>query len=369
MKPNFQNNIVHLKLMAFLRQRSISLIAVAVILIIFSGVYVFKGGGKNNIQGAGGFAMHVEASKIQISDVVDSVVTIGSLKANESVIIRPEITGRIKEILFKEGEPVKKGMPLILLEDEVARAELEDAKANFILAKANYYRVKKLFSKSFNSGAAYDEAQANFIKSQAQIDIKQACLKKTKIEAPFEGIIGLRTVSPGDYVQPGQNLVNLEDISPIKVDFNLPEVYATQIKNGQSIEFTTDTLAGQTHKGTVYAINPKLDENGRSLCVRAQASNDRHLLRPGMFVKVTVMLKKRLHSLLVAEEAIVPIGNDQFVYRVIDNKAQFTKVQLGLRKGGMIEILKGLQAGDVVVTAGQLKLQDGAPVTTQTESK
>lgn len=369
MKLNFQNSIVYSKLLPFIRQRSVSLIALAVLLTTFSIVYVLKGRGNNHGHGAGGFSLPIEAIKIETHDIEDSVVTIGSLKANESVVIRPEITGRVKEILFKEGEPVEKGRVLILLEDEVAHAELEDAKANFILAKANYQRTKKLYKQNFNSGASYDEAQANLMKAQAQVEIKQAFLKKTKIVAPFAGVIGLRTVSPGDYVQPGQNLVNLEDISPIKVDFNLPEVYATQVKNGQSIEFMTDTLAGQTHKGNVYAINPRLDENGRSLCVRAQASNDRNLLRPGMFVKITVILKKRLNSLLVAEEAIVPIGKDQFVYLVKDNKAHFTKVQLGLRKDGKIEILKGLKAGDVVVTAGQLKLQDGAPVSIQVESK
>ncbi|MBL0942653.1 MAG: efflux RND transporter periplasmic adaptor subunit [Alphaproteobacteria bacterium] len=369
MKLNFQNNIIPFKLMTFLRQRIISLIALVVLLMIFSVVYVLKGGGKNKSHGAGGFSIPIEASKIQMRDVEDSVVTIGTLNANESIIIRPEVIGRIKQILFKEGEPVEKGRALILLEDEVAHAELEDAKANFMLAKSNHQRIKKLYSKNFNSGASYDEAQADLMKAQAQVAIKQAILKKTKIEAPFEGIIGLRTASPGDYVQPGQDLVNLEDISPIKIDFTLPEVYATQIKNGQSIEFTTDTLAGQTYKGTVYAINPKLDKDGRSVCIRARASNDQNLLRPGMFVKVNVILKKRLNSLLVAEEAIVPIGNDQFVYLVKDNKVQFTKVELGLRKDGKVEILKGLKAGDVVVTAGQLKLQDGAPVTIQVESK
>jgi membrane fusion protein (multidrug efflux system) len=180
--------------------------------------------------------------------------------------------------------------------------------------------------------------------------------------APFTGIIGLRSVSVGDYVKEGADMVNLEAVDPLKVDFRVPEIYLTQLGVGQSLQLTLDAMPGKTYEGKVFAINPLLDAAGRSVVIRAQVKNQDAALRPGMFTRVRLLTRDLQETLVVPEQAIVPQGEEWFVYRVVDGKAQRAKVDIGQRRDGKAEIIKGLQDGDTVVTAGQLKLREGVPV-------
>ena len=316
-----------------------------------------KGGGP-----PGGFAIGVETVRVAPSVFVDDVAAVGSLKSNESVVLRPEIAGRIAAIHLREGMPAAKGAVLVALDASTQAAELRQAEANLALSQANHRRTEELYEKKFVSARARDEAGANLKVLEAAVALAQARLQKTQIRAPFAGIVGIRNVSVGDYVKEGQELVNIEDIGALKADFRLPESYLSRLRKGQSVEVSTDAMPGQTFKGTLDAIDPLLDASGRAISLRARLENPDLKLRPGMFVRVRLAFGGERQGLAVPEEALVPAGNDNFVFRVAEGKAQRVMVKVGQRRGATVEITEGLKAGDEVVSAGQLKLRDGVPV-------
>ena len=304
----------------------------------------------------------VEASKVQSVRMAQGLTAVGSLRSDESVTIRPEVAGRISEIAFREGQRVEKGATLIRFDTSVQRAELAQADANLGLAKSRLDRSRDLFNKGFTSTQARDEAESNFKVAQANFDLAQARLTKLDIKAPFSGIVGLRTVSIGDYVKDGQDIVNLEEIDPLKVDFKIPEIYLKQVATGQSLQITLDAFPRQTFQGKVFAINPLVDTNGRSIVIRALVRNTEARLRPGMFARVRLLFSDERDSVAVPEQSIIPVGDDHYLFKVVDGRAQRQKVDIGQRREGKVEILQGVTAGDLVVTAGQLKLRDGVAV-------
>jgi membrane fusion protein (multidrug efflux system) len=195
------------------------------------------------------------------------------------------------------------------------------------------------------------------------MELAKAHIQKTKIVAPFAGIVGLRQVSVGEYITPGQALVGLDAIDPIKVDFKIPEKYLPTVHTGQSIEIKVDAYPNETFKGEVYAIDPRVDIEGRSIFIRARVPNDDRKLRPGQFARVTLIHEVKPDAHTVPEAAIVPKGEDQFVFKVVDGKAQLSRVSIGTRREGRVELVDGVAAGEIVITAGQLKIRDGAAVT------
>lgn len=311
---------------------------------------------------AGDFAVAVEVGTVAVEPVTEEVTAVGTLRSNESVVVRPEVSGRIASIDFVEGGRVEKGALLVSLDASVQDAELQQAKASLALRERNIRRTEELLRDKFVSQSALDEATANFRVAESNVALAEAKLGKTRIRAPFPGVIGIRRVSVGDYVKEGQDLVTLEDISSLKVDFRVPEVFLTRLARGQTLGINTEAIPDRTFQATVEAIDPLIDEAGRAVLIRARLKNNDGLLRPGMFVRVRLVLTERPRALVVAEEAIVPIGADQFVFRVADGKAERVKVATGVRRGGRVEIRDGLAAGDVVVTAGQIKLREGVPV-------
>jgi membrane fusion protein (multidrug efflux system) len=310
----------------------------------------------------GGFAIGVDTVRVASSVFVDDVAAVGSLKSNESVVLRPEIAGRIAAIHLREGMPAAKGAVLVALDASTQAAELRQAEANLALSQANHRRTEELYEKKFVSARARDEAAANLKVLEAAVALAQARLQKTQIRAPFAGIVGIRNVSVGDYVKEGQELVNIEDIGALKADFRLPESYLSRLRKGQSVEVSTDAMPGQTFKGTLDAIDPLLDASGRAISLRARLENPDLKLRPGMFVRVRLAFGGERQGLAVPEEALVPAGDDNFVFRVSEGKAQRVMVKVGQRRDATVEITEGLKAGDEVVSAGQLKLRDGVPV-------
>ncbi len=321
-------------------------------------------GGKPAAGPPDGFAVGVETAKVSASGFHDDVAAVGSLKSNESVVLRPEIAGRIAAIHLREGMPAPKGAVLVALDAATQAAELRQAEANLALSQANFKRTEDLYQKKFVSERARDESAANLKVLEAAVALAQAKLQKTQIRAPFAGIVGIRNVSVGDYVKEGQELINIEDIGSLKVDFRLPENYLGRLQKGQAVELSSDAMPGQTFKGVLDAIDPLLDASGRAISLRARLANPDLKLRPGMFVRVRLAFGGERQGLAVPEEALVPAGNDNFVFRVAEGKAQRVMVKLGQRRGATVEIVEGLKAGDEVVTAGQLKLRDGVPVKT-----
>jgi membrane fusion protein, multidrug efflux system len=274
------------------------------------------------------------------------------------------VAGRITDIMFKEGERVTKGATLVRLAPSINTADVQQARANLTLAQSKYDRAVDLASRNFISGQARDEAKNNLEVAQAAFALASAKLAKTELKAPFSGLIGLRVVSVGDYVKEGADLVNLESIDPLKVDFRVPETFLKQVQVGQSVEVTLDALPGKTYDGKVFALNPLVDAAGRAIVIRAQVRNQDTSLRPGMFARVRLITREEKEAMVLPEQALVPQGNEQYVFKVVDGKVARVKVETGQRRDGKVEIVAGLAKGDEVVTAGQLKLRDGVQVRT-----
>lgn len=304
----------------------------------------------------------VEATVVQAEAVAEEIVVVGSLASNESVIVRPEIAGRVSRINFSEGERIKKGQPLVSLDASVQEAELKEAEAALNLSQRNFGRAEELLKTGAGAVRMRDEALGKLEADRARVALMQARLQKMSIIAPFDGVLGLREVSLGAYVTPGQDIVNLENIDPIKVEFRVPETSLRIISEGQKIRVQVDAFPGATFDGEVYAIDPRIDAAGRSVAIRARIPNPDGRLRPGLFARVALVTAQR-QGVMVLETAIVPRGSEQFVYRVVDGKAALTKVTVGIRRNAQVELREGVQPGDAIVTAGQMKLRDGVPVT------
>ncbi|HET8727392.1 MAG TPA: efflux RND transporter periplasmic adaptor subunit [Alphaproteobacteria bacterium] len=345
------------------------LIGLALVCTLAGGAWVLHGLDREPVAqaqdaGAAGAprAVAVEAAEVTADRVTTDISAVGSLQANESVTIAPEIAGRVAEILFREGEEVAAGDLLVLLDDGVLKAELAQARADLTLAEANFDRANTLADQGTGTERARDEAVAALRSAEASVELAQANLSDAAIIAPFEGRIGLRSVSVGDFVTAGERIVNLEQIDPIKVDFRIPEIYLTSVSAGQKISVVVDAVPGEIFEGEIYAIAPQVDINGRALQLRARIANPEGRLLPGLFARINVVVDVREDALLVPEAALVPQQGKRFVYRVVDGRAVLTEVSIGNRQDGMVEILNGLDAGALVVTAGQMKLSDGTPV-------
>lgn len=321
--------------------------------------------------GAGG-PVSVEVATVQSLALQDDAQSVGSLRSRQSVVLRPEVAGRIAQIGFAEGQRVRKGQLLVQLDDVLQKAELSQAQAALSIARANLKRNEELVAQAFVAQRVLDESRAALQVAEAQVALAQARLARMRVVAPFDGTVGLSNIHLGDYVKDGADLVNLEDTSQLLVDFRLPERYQPRIAPGQSVEVALDALPGQTFAARVQAVDPLLDANGRSIAVRAalQASAG-SALRPGMFARVTTVFATQADALMVPEEAIVPQGGKQFVVTLIrEGEGQSARsisrrveVQLGVRRGAQVQVLSGLQAGQTVVIAGQQRLQrDGTAV-------
>ncbi|MBB1520997.1 efflux RND transporter periplasmic adaptor subunit [Aquipseudomonas guryensis] len=306
----------------------------------------------------------VEVVQPERTLVRDELITFGSLRSDESTVIRPELGGRLAAVHFREGEAVKAGELLVSLDDAIARAELAQARANLDLAEKSFERTQLLFKRGASNAQAQDEAQSQQQAARASLALAQARLDKTQIRAPYDGVLGLRQVSVGDYLSAGQDLVNLEVLDPLKVDFRIPQKAVSQVRLGQAIELSLDAYPGERFKGTIIALNPRLDEVGRSQAIRAQVDNRDQRLKPGQFVKVSVILAERPQALLIPEEAVMPMGQLLFVNLVVDGKVERRQIRIGQRLRGKAEVVEGLQGDETLISAGWQKVAPGREVRT-----
>jgi membrane fusion protein, multidrug efflux system len=305
----------------------------------------------------------VKVGTVRSGTISEEVSAVGSLLANESIVIRPERDGRIIDIHFSEGQLVRKGERLVSLDSAEAEAQLAATNSEVTLNQSRLKRATELHEKKFISAQALDDAREALNQSLArQAEIK-ARLVKSVISAPFEGVAGLRQVSPGAYVKAGQDIARLEGIGSLKMDFRIPETYLGRIRPHQGVLTRVDAFPGETFRGEIYAIEPAVDEQTRTVLLRGRIANPGARLKPGMFSRIALVLETRENALIVPEQALVPQGKDRFVYRVADGKAALTKIELGLRRPGEVEIRSGVSAGETIVLDGQLRLRDGAPVT------
>jgi len=317
-------------------------------------------------QGPGGGPPFIPVNMMKVSEspITNTVDAVGALIAEDSVVLRPEIDGRIDKLLFKEGQPVKKGAVLVVLHSAEQRARLAAAQADLRLAESRYRRSEELVAKNFISRQALDEARANLDILRARRQQEQVALDKTVIRAPFSGVIGLRQISPGAYVSEGSDLVRLDALGNLKLEVPVPETYLALVRIGLPITLTVDALPGQTFSGTVHAIDPVVDPVSRNVRVRARIANPKGQLKPGMFARATADLGGKTSAILLPEQVIVPKSDGSYVFLAVDGKAELRKVTLGKREPGRVEIVSGVKAGDTVVLDGQIKLRPGVPVVT-----
>jgi len=314
-------------------------------------------------------ALPVKAAQVREDTIVEAVTAVGTLLANEAVMIRPEIDGRIETIHFQEGQLVRQGDKLVSLDASEVEAQLVSAVAAANLNRSRLRRAEELYARKFISAQALDEGRENLNQTDARVAEIKAKLAKSLIRAPFEGVTGLRQVSPGAYAKAGQDIARLEGIGTLKLDFRVPETYLRKIRVGQALAVTVDAYPAESFSGVIYAIEPSVDEATRTVLLRARLPNPGVRLKPGMFARVNLTLARRDNALVVPEQAIVPRGSGSYVFRIDGGKVALTKVELGLRRPGEVEIVSGLAAGQAIVADGQLKLQDGATVAVMVEQQ
>lgn len=319
--------------------------------------------------GAAARPVTVEVARVAVVSLTDDVQAVGSLRSRQGVMLRPEISGRITQLNFRDGDRVRRGQLLVQLDDQLPQAQVKQSQAELSIARANHKRNQELLAQNFISQRTVDESAANLDVAQAKLALAQATAERLKIVAPFDGIAGIRNVNLGDYLKDGADIVNLEDIDSVYVDYRLPERFQPQVRPGQRAMVELDALPGQRFEAVVQAVDPLIDANGRSIGVRGTIDNRKLLLRPGMFARVTTVFGQKERALVLPEEAIVPQGGRQFVIKLVpgaDNAglvSRRTEVKVGIRRPGKVEILQGLEEGETVVIAGHQRLQkDGMAV-------
>jgi membrane fusion protein (multidrug efflux system) len=311
----------------------------------------------------------VEVAKVESQTLVDETQAVGSLRSRQGVMLRPEVGGRVQQIFFNDGQRVRKGQVMVQFEDQLQQAQLSQAKAEMAIAEANHKRNQELVAQNFISKRSLDESGAALEVARAKMSLADATLQRLKVLAPFDGITGLKQVNVGDYLKDGADMVNVEDLDAVLLDFRLPERFQSKIRAGQKAQLTVDALPGRPFMAIVQAVDPLIDANGRSVGVRGCIDNRQQQLRPGMFARVNAVFGSRENAMVIPEEAIIPQGGRTFVVKVVAGEkpdslmSERVAVKTGLRLPGKVEILEGLAAGDTVVTAGHQRLQkDGTVV-------
>lgn len=311
--------------------------------------------------GPGPMALQVNALVLKPEKLDNKLVFTGSVLPNESLELRVESSGKISRIHFEEGKPVKKGQLLLEINDDELVAQLQKQKYNQKLNQDNEFRQRKLLEKDAISREEYDNALNRLNTTIADIKLLEAQIAKTRIVAPFDGTIGLRFVSEGAFVNSNTTVATLYNLSPAKIDFSVPGRYSTQVRPGKVIRFTIENDP-RVLNGEVYAVEPQIDLNTRTLKVRALADNPEGLLLPGQFVRVELILETIENALLVPSESLVPELQGHKVYLASAGKAKESVVEIGLRTDRFVEVVNGLNEGDTLITTGILQLRQGLPV-------
>jgi membrane fusion protein (multidrug efflux system) len=332
--------------------------------LCLSGVLVLAGcmGGK----WGGKFSMPpamVEVAEATIQPVEDRFEAVGSLEADNAITVVSEIAGTVAKIAFDEGRYVERGSLIAQLNDDELKAEYDRATATRDQTQASFNRVKTIVEQHAGAQQDLDDAAAALKVAEANAAYAAARLQKTRITAPFSGIIGARQVSPGAYVRPGDPIADLARVQELRVKFSAPERYLSQLKRGSKVTVSTLAYPDYELKGTIEAIEPQVDPNTRSVSIVARVPNSEGKLRPGMSANVAAVLSVRDNALTVPSEAVIVDQNQTVVYAIKpDSTVARTVVRLGSRMREAVEIVSGLKEGQRVVRAGQQKIFEGAKV-------
>jgi membrane fusion protein (multidrug efflux system) len=314
---------------------------------------------------AAGLATPVFVTVVDKQFFADEIEALGTLVANENVLLASSVTERVTRINFNDGQRVEKGDVLIEMDMAEETARLKEERSRFAEAQRQVDRLKPLVAKGMTSKAAADTANLVLQTSIARIPAIQAQIDERRITAPFSGKLGLRNISVGSMAQPGTLITTIDDDSVMKLDFSVPDIFVSALKEGVAIEAETKAYPNQTFKGTLSSVDSRIDPITRSILVRTLLDNTDGLLKPGMLMRVKMQQNPR-QALVLPEEALVPKGDKNYVYIVIQQGdiavVKFQSVVLGTRRKGEVEVLSNLKEGDVVVTHGTLRLQNGSAV-------
>jgi len=309
--------------------------------------------------------LRVNVTVVQEETARNKIFTTGTVLANEEVELRSEVSGKISEIYLEEGQKIEKGELLLKVNDSELQAQLKRARFRLELALKRERRQKKLLEKDGISQEDYDATlnEVNVLKSE--IELIEAQIDKTEIWSPFDGTVGLKYVSEGSYISPSTRIASLQNINPVKVDFSIPERYLNKVEEGDKITFTVEGT-DQSFQGEVYAIEPKIDSQTRTLQMRALSDNPGNLLVPGAFASLELTLETIEDALMIPSIALVPEIQGQKVYLYKEGRVVEQRVETGIRTEEKVQIVEGVQAGDTVLTTGFLQVQPGMEVTLNT---
>ena len=312
-------------------------------------------------EGAQGGPVGVLLATIETQAFAQDMEAIGTARANEALDVTAKVSNRITAIRFREGQQVQAGDVLVEFDSEQTSANLAEAQAALDESRSQFKRSRELFATQALSESQLDQIQATLSANEARVAGARSQLNDTIIRAPFAGRVGLRQISNGSFVSPGTVIATLDDTSVIKLDFSVPEVFLSSLKEGMEIAAGTSAYPNEQFKGRVSSIDSRLDPVSRAVMMRARIDNRDGRLKPGMFM--TVRLKRsEAPALLIPEQALIPEGDRKFVFLVREGKAVKTEVTIGRRRPGEVEVVKGVAAGDVIISEGIQKVRDGSPV-------
>lgn len=297
---------------------------------------------------------------------LDTLQAVGTAAANESIEITASVSDRVQTLSFREGELAEAGQVLVQLDTREEEAELAEARANLDDQRRQFERLDALVATNSAARSQRDEQKARMEAAAARVDVIRARIADRTLRAPFAGLVGLREVSPGALVSPGVRITTLDDIQPLKLDFSIPESFLTILRPGAVIRARTIAYPDRVFEGRVRHISPRVDPVTRSVAIRAELPNAERLLRPGMLLTVDLVRDRRM-GLMVPESALIPEGDRQYLFRLVDGTVERVEVGIGARRPGIVEITRGLEEGDRVVIEGGVRLRPGAEVRVQRE--
>lgn len=312
-----------------------------------------------------------DPTPVVVADVIrapflDTLQAVGTVAANESIEITASVSDRVESLTFQEGELAEAGQVLVQLDTREEEAELAEALANLDDQQRQFERLDALVATNSAARSQRDEQKARMDAAAARVEVIRARIADRTLRAPFAGLVGLREVSPGALVSPGARITTLDDIQPLKLDFSIPESFLTILRPGAVIRSRTIAYPGRVFQGRVAQISPRIDPVTRTVAIRAELPNEDRLLRPGMLLTVD-LVRDRREGLMVPEAALIPEGDRQYLFRLVDGRVERIEVGIGARRPGIVEITRGLEEGDSVVVEGGVRLRPGVEVRVQRE--
>lgn len=346
-----------------------------IVVIVIAAALTFGRSGTAKAGGAPGAGppsmppMPVDVDTARYQSVVDAVRATGRIEALQAVDLRPDEQGRVTGLHFYEGQFVGKGAALVTIDDAMPRAQAERAAAERDLARQQLERVRLLRQQNASSAADLERAEANARSAAAALAVLQLQIARSTVRAPFAGVVGQRFVNVGDYVTTGTRLLTLQTVDPQRAVIEVPERHAIRLRPGQTVAFTVAADPARTFNAVVDFIDPVVQTANRTIMVKGRAPNPNRVLRPGMFIEARLATATRQNAIVVPEDAVQPLRTANVVWVIDGGKASRRVVQLGARSQGVVEVLSGVKAGDLVVVGGLERMAEGMPVGAHARAK